>query len=127
MLLRATRNAFDVVMTSLERRVVAQPFSDMRGEKGWWAWLSRAPTHQVRHLCIEIAGWPRFSRPLSLLFLSDLHVGSHTDGVERLRAIMQSGSELQPDLMCLGGDYINGMLFGRGRVPPETIARILAE
>ena len=126
MLLRSVRNAFDAVLTWLERRVVAQPFSDPGGGKGWWSWLSRAPAHRVRQECIEITGWPRFSRPLRLLFLSDLHVGSHTNDVNRLGGIIASTAELQPDLMCLGGDYINGLLFGGGRVPPETIAEILA-
>jgi predicted MPP superfamily phosphohydrolase len=126
MLLRSVRTAFNAVMTSLERRIVAQPFSDPRGRKGWWSWLSRAPTLSVRQVWIGMAGWPRTSRPLRLLFLSDLHVGSHTDDVDRLGMIMRSAGELQPDLMCLGGDYVNSLLFGGGRVPPETIAELLA-
>ncbi len=125
MLLRSVRNAFVAFINSLERRVVARPFSDTRGEKGWWAWLSRAPAHRVGHLRIGIAGWPEFSRPLRILFTSDLHVGSHTEDVERLIHIMMSAAELEPDLLCVGGDYINGMLFGGGRVPPETTAVIL--
>src|SRR4051794_8340317 len=125
MLLRLVRTAFNAVLTSLERRIVAQPFSDPHGRKGW-SWLSRAPAHSVRQVWIGMAGWPRASRPLRLLFLSDLHVGSHTDDVERLGKIMRSAGELQPDLMCLGGDYVNSLLFGGGRVPPETIAEILA-
>jgi hypothetical protein len=62
---------------------------------------------------------------LRILFASDLHVGSHTEDVERLTRIMTSAAELKPDLLCVGGDYINGMLFGGGRVPPETTAAIL--
>src|SRR3954453_13757213 len=38
MLLRSVRTAFNAVLTSLERRVVAQPFSDPHGRKGWWSW-----------------------------------------------------------------------------------------
>jgi predicted MPP superfamily phosphohydrolase len=57
--------------------------------------------------------------------MSDLHVGSHTEDVERLTRITMSAAELQPDLMCLGGDYTNSLLFGGGRVPPETTAAIL--
>jgi len=126
MLLSSIRNAFDAVLTWLERRVVAKPFSDPGGGKGWWSWLSRAPAHRISRVRIAITGWPRLSRPLRLLFLSDLHVGSHTNDVERLGGIMSSAAEFQPDLMCLGGDYINSLLFGGGRVPPETIAEILA-
>src|SRR3954467_5717816 len=126
MLLSSIRNAFDAVLTWLERRVVAQPFSDPGGGKGWWSWLSRAPAHRVSRVRIGITGWPRLSCPLRLLFLSDLHVGSHTDDVERLSRIMRSAVDLQPDLMGLGGDYINSLLFGGGRVPPEAIAKLLA-
>jgi uncharacterized protein len=125
MLLRLVRNAFNACLMSLERRVVAQPFSDPRGSKGWWAWLSRAPAYRLSRVRIGIAGWPQFSRPLRILFMSDLHVGSHTEDVERLTQITMSAAELQPDLMCLGGDYMNGLLFGGGRVPPETTAAIL--
>src|SRR4051812_47848747 len=117
MLLSSIRNAFDSVITSLERRVVAQPFSDPGGGKGWWSWLSRAPAHRVRRVRIGITGWPRLSCPLRLLFLSDLHVGSHTDDVERLSRIMRSAVDFQPDLMGLGGDYINSLLFGGGARP----------
>jgi uncharacterized protein len=125
MLLRLVRNAFNAWLMSLERRLVAQPFPDPRGGKGWWAWLSRAPAYRLSRLRIGITGWPQFSRPLRILFMSDLHVGSHTEDVERLTRITMSAAELQPDLMCLGGDYTNGLLFGGGRVPPETTAAIL--
>jgi predicted MPP superfamily phosphohydrolase len=125
MLFRAVRSAFNAVVESLERRVVTRPFSDVHGDKGWWSWLPRAPAERINRVRIGIAGWPQFGRPLRILFLSDLHVGSHTGDVERLTRIAMSTAELQPDLMCVGGDYINGLLFGGGRVPPETTAAIL--
>jgi len=126
MFLRPIRNAVNALMISLERRVLAQPFSDGREEKRRWAWLARAKAHKLSRLRIGVTGWPRLSRTLRVLFLSDLHVGSHTDDIERLTTIMRSAAELQPDVMCVGGDYINGMLFGQGRVPPETTAGILS-
>src|SRR4051812_15967002 len=43
-----------------------------------------------------------------------------------LHQILDDTARLLPDLVCFGGDYINGMLFGRGRVPPEVIASKLA-
>ena len=125
MLLRPIRKVFSAVVASLERRVHSRPFADPYGDKGWWTWLSRAPAHKVSRIQIEVAGWPQFSRPLRILFLSDLHVGSHAGDVERLTRILISTAEFHPDLMCLGGDYINGLLFGSGRVPPETTAAIL--
>src|SRR5215213_2381755 len=100
MLLRTLRKAVSALMTSLERRVVAQPFSDSRGDKWLWTWLARAPAHRVSRVRIELPSWPRFSRPMRVLFLSDLHVGSHTGDVQRLTRIMTAAAELQPDLLC---------------------------
>ena len=125
MLVRTIRHGFSALTASLERRMLSQPFTDPSGHKGWWTWISHAPAHKVSRVRIGIAGWPQLSRPLRILFLSDLHVGSHAGDVERLSRILISAAEFHPDLMCVGGDYINGMLFGGGRVPPETTAAIL--
>ena len=124
--LRSLRKAFETMTQALERRVVARGFSDPGGQKGWWTRLSRAPATQVAQVRITVAGWPRLARPVRLLFLSDLHVGSHAGDVERLGTILRAAAAMRPDLMCVGGDYVNGMLFGGGRVPPGTIAGILA-
>jgi predicted MPP superfamily phosphohydrolase len=80
----------------------------------------------VRHYALTLPGWPRFERPLRIAFLSDLHVGSHTDDVTRYAAIAREVSAFLPDLVLLGGDYVNMQLLGGGRVPPHVIARILA-
>ncbi|HEX2216938.1 MAG TPA: metallophosphoesterase [Xanthobacteraceae bacterium] len=74
---------------------------------------------------LEIAGWPRWSRPLRVAFLSDFHLGSYTGDVPRLEAIVEEASVLAPDLALYGGDFVNMMLFGGGRVPPNVAARIL--
>jgi uncharacterized protein len=114
------------ITNSIERRIVARPFSDTQGEKGLWAWLAHSLQHQVTYHKIAIAGWPKVGRDLRIAFLSDLHTGSHTGDLERLDQILDDTARLLPDLVCFGGDYTNGMLFGRGRVPPEVIASKLA-
>ncbi len=120
------RRRFQILTDMLERRIVAKPFADLNGEKGAWAWISRPPQHRIVRHQIAIIGWPKTARPLRIVFLSDLHTGSHTDDVVRLERIVEDAALQQPDLVCLCGDYVNGMLFGQGRVPPEVIATKLS-
>jgi predicted MPP superfamily phosphohydrolase len=110
----------------LTRAITCPPFRDEFGHKGWFEKISRAQQHVVRHLHLEIAGWPQWSRPLRVAFLSDFHTGSHSDDVTRLNLIINEAASFTPDLVLFGGDYVNMQLFGGGRVPPRTIARILS-
>jgi uncharacterized protein len=110
----------------LTRAILRPPFRDELGRKGWLSDISRAQQHIVRHLRLEIAGWPRWRRPLRVAFLSDLHTGSHSDDVARLNAIVDDAAALAPDLVLFGGDYVNMQPFGGGRVPPRTIAAALS-
>lgn len=110
----------------LTRAIARPPFRDESGRKGWLRKISRAPPHVVRRPYLEIAGWPRWARPLRIAFLSDFHTGSHSDDVSRLSIIIEEAASFSPDLALFGGDYVNMQLFGRGRVPPRTIAAILS-
>jgi len=102
------------------------PFCDESGNKGWFTKFSRARRHFVRHLNLEIAGWPQWSRPLRIAFLSDFHVGSHSDDIARLNLIIDEAASATPDLALFGGDYVNMQSFGGGRVPPRITAAILS-
>ncbi|QCI68805.1 metallophosphoesterase [Phreatobacter stygius] len=96
------------------------PFADPSGAKGFWAPFSRAPAHRHVGYRVPLAGW--HGRDFSVAFLSDLHLGSHTDDRRRLSAILAEVEAMQPDMVLLGGDHMNMMSFGGGRIPPETIA-----
>jgi predicted MPP superfamily phosphohydrolase len=67
------------------------------------------------------------ARPWRIALLADFHVGGHAEDVDRLKRIVLQTNSLQPDVTLLLGDYMNMMPFGGGRVPPETVAEILAE
>jgi hypothetical protein len=110
----------------LTRAITRPPFRDDLGHKGWFNRISRAQRHVVRHLQLKIAGWPHWSRPIRIAFLSDFHTGSHAGDIARLTAIVAEASRLAPDVVLFGGDYINMQLFGGGRVPPSTTAAILS-
>jgi predicted MPP superfamily phosphohydrolase len=62
-----------------------------------------------------------------VVFLSDLHTGSHSNDVVRLAGIVAEAQTFSPDLVLFGGDFVNMQVFGGGRVPPRVIAAILAE
>src|SRR5919206_258388 len=109
------------------RRFVQTPFADPQGLKGLFGPLTRAPMHRLVQVSMRVPGWPEMARPLRVAFLSDFHTGSHTGDVQRFADIVVEVNRLRPDLVCLGGDYVNCMAFGGGRVPPETTAEILAD
>jgi predicted MPP superfamily phosphohydrolase len=111
----------------LTRALVRPPFRDEAGRKGGLAPFTRAQRHCVRHLSFALAGWPRFSRPLRIAFLADFHIGSHADDLARLDAIVAEAAAFAPDLALYGGDFVNMIPFGGGRVPPRVIARVLAK
>jgi uncharacterized protein len=102
------------------------PFKDELGRKRWLEPLTRAQAHIVNNFELNIAGWPRRSRPLRIAFLSDFHTGSHAGDIARLAAIVAEAKRFEPDLVLHGGDFVNMMLFGGGRVPPHATAAILA-
>lgn len=108
------------------RAITRPPFRDAEGRKGWFERLSHAQPHVIRHLHLQIEGWPFWARPLRVAYLSDFHVGSHAGDVERMQRIIAEAKTFAPDLALFGGDYVNLQPFGGGRVPPETIAAILA-
>ena len=109
------------------RATVRLPFSDEGGHKGWFERFSRAQALVIRKIGVKVAGWPAGSRSLRVAFLSDFHTGSHSRDIARLRTIVARASDLRPDLVLYGGDYVNMQLFGGGRVPPRIVAPILAE
>lgn len=73
-----------------------------------------------------MSGWPQWERPLRIALLSDFHTGSHAADLARLQAIVMEAGSHHPDLVLLGGDFVNMMLFGGGRIAPHAIAAALA-
>jgi len=110
----------------LTKALARPPFLDEEGRKHGFEFLTRAQAHVVRTLELKIPGWPRVARKLRVAFLSDFHTGSHAGDVARLAAIIAEATHYRPDLVLYGGDFMNMMMVGGGRVPPHTIAAILA-
>jgi uncharacterized protein len=110
----------------LTRALTGPPYRDERGRKWLGGYFFRAQPHVVTRLRLRMSGWPQWERPLRIAFLSDFHTGSHAADLARLRAIVIEAGSHHPDLVLLGGDFVNMMLFGGGRIAPRAIAAALA-
>ena len=108
------------------RALLRPPYLDEVGDKGVFERISHPQPHVVRKLHLNIAGWPRMTRPIRIAFLSDLHAGSHANDVDRLRGIIDEAAKYEPDLALHGGDFVNMQPFGGGRLAPKIIAYILS-
>jgi uncharacterized protein len=64
--------------------------------------------------------------PLRLAVLTDLHVGSPFNGLERLRRIVDRTNAERPDVVCILGDLVIQGVIGGAFVAPEDTARELA-
>jgi predicted MPP superfamily phosphohydrolase len=107
----------------LTRALTRPPFHDETGRKWLGGRFFRAQPHVVDRVRLRIAGWPTsWARPLRIAFLSDFHTGCHADDLARLDAIVGEVVAERPDVVLLGGDFVNLMLFGGGRIAPRAIA-----
>lgn len=107
--------------------IIRRPYDDETGHKGLLGRFAHAQPHVVRRYELTLPGWPRFARPLRIAFLSDFHFGSHTGDLARIGAIAKEAAAYSPDLVLYGGDYMNVQPFGRGRVPPRSVAAALSQ
>jgi uncharacterized protein len=60
--------------------------------------------------------------PLRIAVLSDLHVGSPFNGIDKLRDVVDRTNAAAPDLVCILGDLVIQGVAGGRFVSPEDIA-----
>ena len=65
--------------------------------------------------------------PLRVAVLTDLHVGSPFNGLDKLKRVVETTNQARPDLICLLGDLVIQGVPGGTFVPPEDIARELSQ
>lgn len=70
-------------------------------------------TPVVARYDVGLADWPPAQRPLTIVQLSDLHVGWPDMPPERVARIVAQANALKPDLIVLTGDYDGGKLWDR--------------
>ena len=62
----------------------------------------------VRRATLPLADWPAGARPVRVLLISDMHLGSSAIRPERLARIVALANAERPDLVLLAGDFILG-------------------
>jgi predicted MPP superfamily phosphohydrolase len=78
----------------------------------------------VRRATIALPLWPAGQRPIRVVLLSDIHIGSAASDAPRLRRIVAQVDALRPDLILIAGDFIFGeradgaMLHGPAMIAP---------
>jgi predicted MPP superfamily phosphohydrolase len=89
----------------------------------WTFWLEPASL-RVQEVDLPVA-WP-YARPLRVALVSDLHVGSPYQGLDRLPSTVDRINATDPDIICIPGDFVTLGVIGGTFTPPEPIARELA-
>jgi predicted MPP superfamily phosphohydrolase len=85
----------------------------------WTVWLEPASL-SIEEERITVRG--RLAGPVRIAVLTDLHVGSPFNGIDKLREIVDRTNAARPDVICILGDLvIHGVIGGRF-VAPEAIA-----
>lgn len=92
-----------------------------------WAFVLEPSSLVVNRYELLLPLWPEEQDGLLIALLSDLHVGSPFNGVEKLEEIVARVNGSRPDVVLLAGDYVVSGARGRAFVPPETTASILAK
>jgi hypothetical protein len=86
-------------------------------------WLEPAGLRVVAHE-LALPRWPAACDGLRIAVLSDLHVGSPWNGIERVPEIVAAVNGERPELVLIAGDLVvaHGMAFGE-RIAPADAAR----
>src|SRR4051812_36310756 len=71
----------------------------------------------VTPVLVRSARWPRGRAPLRIAVVTDLHVGSLRNGLDRLDDVVARTNEQHADVVVLLGDFIHGKRR-LGFVPP---------
>jgi len=90
----------------------------------WALWWEPASL-RVLDDCVAVK-WPH-ARSLRVAVLTDLHVGSPFNNVDKLREIVRRTNAAAPDAIFILGDLVIQGVVGGSFVPPEDIVRELGQ
>lgn len=92
----------------------------------WGFWLEPASLKNQDET-LQLPGWPAACDGLRVAVLTDLHVGSPFNGLDKLEEIVALTQAADPDLVLLAGDFVIHGVVGGSFVPPEDAAPVLAQ
>ena len=87
---------------------------------GLWAFWLEPASLTVSEERVSLR-WPA-PRSLRIAVLTDLHIGSPFNGIEKLRDMVDRTNAAEPDLICILGDLVIQGVVGGHFVAPEPIA-----
>ncbi len=87
-----------------------------------WSFVIEPDSVVVKETTIKITQWPQAFDHLRIVLISDLHVGSPHIDIEKLREIVATINQQQPDLVLIAGDFVIQDVWGGHFVEPEQIA-----
>lgn len=93
----------------------------------FWAFWVEPASFRVREHFLPLRGWPAEAKGLRIALMSDLHVGSPFNGLDKLNAIVVATNEAAPDLVLIAGDLVIHGVVGGKFVAPQIIAESLGE
>ncbi len=80
---------------------------------------------QTERYALTPPGWAPGLK-LRVAVLTDIHACEPWMPIDRIEAICRAANALEPDIICLLGDYVSGMRFATGRVEPDAWAQALS-
>jgi len=91
------------------------------------AWHDTMRDPVVQRLTIESAGLPAGSAPVTIAFLTDIHVAGPDMPPSRLERIVAQVNALEPDLIAVTGDLVSAKMTATKIYSPEEIVTPLSE
>jgi uncharacterized protein len=94
---------------------------------GLWAVWLEPDSLTVNPVTVRLAAWPAALENFKIVAASDLHVGSPHIDLDKLRRVVRTINEQQPDIVVLLGDYVIQDVAGGTFIAPEDFAPVLGE
>jgi predicted MPP superfamily phosphohydrolase len=88
------------------------------GWAGWW----EPRRLVVRDVALDLPRWPPALNGLRVAVLSDLHGGVPYAGAGAIARWVDTANAQAPDLVLLGGDYVDANVLWRRRLAPAAVA-----
>jgi uncharacterized protein len=94
---------------------------------GLWAVWLEPDSLTVNPVTVRLAAWPAALENFKIVAASDLHVGSPHIDLDKLRHVVRTINDQQPDVVVLLGDYVIESVLGGTYTAPEEFAPVLGE